>query len=76
MTEPATFSVALANETATAQLMADLALLTGPGDVITLSGEIMPIGTMCSASTMTVSAAIAITGLKLRAVSAYVRLPR
>jgi len=40
MTEPATFSVALANETATAQLMADLALLTGPGDVITLSGEL------------------------------------
>src|SRR5689334_8878985 len=40
MTEPATFSVALANETATAQLMADLALLTGPGDVITLSGDL------------------------------------
>src|SRR6201996_584240 len=40
MTAPATFSVALANETATAQLMADLALLTGPGDVITLSGDL------------------------------------
>ena len=40
MTEPATFSVALANEAATAQLMADLALLTGPGDVITLSGDL------------------------------------
>ena len=40
MTEPATFSVALANETATAQLMADLALLIGPGDVITLSGDL------------------------------------
>jgi N-acetylmuramate 1-kinase len=37
---PATFSVALANETATAQLMADLALLTGAGDVITLSGDL------------------------------------
>ncbi len=44
MTEPAnppvSFSVALANETATAQLMADLALLTGTGDVITLSGDL------------------------------------
>ncbi|MBA2400073.1 MAG: tRNA (adenosine(37)-N6)-threonylcarbamoyltransferase complex ATPase subunit type 1 TsaE [Bradyrhizobium sp.] len=40
MSEPATFSVALANETATAQLMADLALLVGPGDVITLSGDL------------------------------------
>ena len=40
MTGPATFSVTLANETATAQLMADLALLTGPGDVITLSGDL------------------------------------
>ena len=38
--EPATLSVALANETATAQLMADLALLVGPGDVITLSGDL------------------------------------
>jgi len=35
-----TFSVALANETATAHLMADLALLIGPGDVITLSGDL------------------------------------
>src|SRR5437764_5227982 len=40
MTEPATFSVALANEAATAQLMADLALLTMPGDVVTLSGDL------------------------------------
>jgi tRNA threonylcarbamoyl adenosine modification protein YjeE len=40
MTHPQTFSVALANETATAQLMADLALLIGPGDVITLSGDL------------------------------------
>lgn len=40
MTAPATFSVALVNETATAQLMADLALLVGPGDVITLSGDL------------------------------------
>ncbi|QQN64311.1 tRNA (adenosine(37)-N6)-threonylcarbamoyltransferase complex ATPase subunit type 1 TsaE [Bradyrhizobium diazoefficiens] len=40
MTEPATFSVALHNETATAQLMADLALLIGPGDVITLTGDL------------------------------------
>lgn len=37
---PFAFSVALANENATAQLMADLALLTGPGDVITLSGDL------------------------------------
>ena len=35
-----TFSVALSNETATAHLMADLALLIGPGDVITLSGDL------------------------------------
>src|ERR1700761_8255511 len=35
-----TFSVALANETATAHLMADLALLIGPGDVITLTGDL------------------------------------
>jgi tRNA A37 threonylcarbamoyladenosine biosynthesis protein TsaE len=35
-----TFSVELANETATAQLMADLALLVRPGDVITLSGDL------------------------------------
>jgi tRNA threonylcarbamoyl adenosine modification protein YjeE len=40
MTAPATFTAALANETATAQLMADLALLVGPGDVITLSGDL------------------------------------
>ena len=40
MTHPQTFSVALANEAATAQLMADLALLIGPGDVITLSGDL------------------------------------
>src|SRR6202158_3131047 len=40
MTVPATFSLALSNETATAQLMADLALLIGPGDVITLSGDL------------------------------------
>jgi tRNA threonylcarbamoyl adenosine modification protein YjeE len=40
MTVSATFSVALSNETATAHLMADLALLVGPGDVITLSGDL------------------------------------
>ena len=40
MSSPATFSVALANETATAHLMADLALLISPGDVITLSGDL------------------------------------
>src|ERR1700754_4673465 len=40
MTTPATFPVALANEAATADLMADLALLIGPGDVITLSGDL------------------------------------
>ena len=40
MMETTTFQVALANETATAQLMADLALLIGPGDVITLSGDL------------------------------------
>ena len=40
MTEPSTFSLALATETATAHLMADLALLLGPGDVITLSGDL------------------------------------
>jgi hypothetical protein len=40
MTAPFTFSLALSNETATAHLMADLALLTGPGDVITLSGDL------------------------------------
>jgi tRNA threonylcarbamoyl adenosine modification protein YjeE len=40
MTAPTTFSLALSNETATAHLMADLALLVGPGDVITLSGDL------------------------------------
>src|SRR5579859_3451844 len=40
MTGTATFSVALANEQATENLMADLALLIGPGDVITLSGDL------------------------------------
>jgi tRNA threonylcarbamoyl adenosine modification protein YjeE len=40
MTSPSTFSLALANETATANLVADLALLIGPGDVITLSGDL------------------------------------
>ena len=40
MTATTTFSVALPNETATAHLMADLALLIGPGDVITLSGDL------------------------------------
>lgn len=40
MTSSTTFSLALVNENATAHLMADLALLTGPGDVITLSGDL------------------------------------
>jgi len=40
MTVSATFTAALANEAATAHLMADLALLVGPGDVITLSGDL------------------------------------
>src|SRR5215831_10861 len=40
MNAPATFSVALANEAATAHLMADLALLIGRGDLITLSGDL------------------------------------
>jgi tRNA threonylcarbamoyl adenosine modification protein YjeE len=40
MTAPTTFSLALPNEAATAHLMADLALLIGPGDVITLSGDL------------------------------------
>jgi N-acetylmuramate 1-kinase len=40
MTVSTTFSLALSNETATAHLMADLALLIGPGDVITLSGDL------------------------------------
>src|ERR1700761_9482702 len=35
-----TFEAALADETATAQLMADLALLVGRGDLITLSGDL------------------------------------
>src|SRR6202790_5803992 len=40
MTDPTTFTLALPHETATAHLMADLALLIGPGDVITLSGDL------------------------------------
>ena len=40
MSVPTTFSLALSNETATAHLMADLALLIGPGDVVTLSGDL------------------------------------
>ena len=40
MTDPTTFTLALPNETATTHLMADLALLIGPGDVITLSGDL------------------------------------
>jgi N-acetylmuramate 1-kinase len=40
MIGPSTFALALANETATANLMADLALLIGAGDVITLSGDL------------------------------------
>jgi N-acetylmuramate 1-kinase len=40
MTSPATFSFVLSDEAATAHLMADLALLIGPGDVITLSGDL------------------------------------
>ncbi|MGA7804306.1 tRNA (adenosine(37)-N6)-threonylcarbamoyltransferase complex ATPase subunit type 1 TsaE [Bradyrhizobium sp.] len=40
MISPSTFQVALPNEAATANLMTDLALLIGPGDVITLSGEL------------------------------------
>jgi N-acetylmuramate 1-kinase len=40
MTGAVTFEAALADETATAQLMADLALLIGPGDLITLSGDL------------------------------------
>jgi N-acetylmuramate 1-kinase len=40
MTDPTTFSLALSNEAATAHLMADLALLIGPGDIITLSGDL------------------------------------
>jgi N-acetylmuramate 1-kinase len=40
MTGTSTFSLALADEAATARLMADLALLIGAGDVITLSGDL------------------------------------
>ena len=42
MTEqiPRSFSVTLADEAATAHLMADIALLIGKGDVITLSGDL------------------------------------
>jgi N-acetylmuramate 1-kinase len=40
MTAPATFTLALGNEAATAGLMADLAMLIAPGDVITLSGDL------------------------------------
>ena len=40
MTGRATYSVDLADEAATARLMADLALLIGPGDVIALSGDL------------------------------------
>ena len=40
MSEPATFSLALPHEEATAALMADLALLISAGDVITLSGDL------------------------------------
>ncbi|MBS0532218.1 MAG: tRNA (adenosine(37)-N6)-threonylcarbamoyltransferase complex ATPase subunit type 1 TsaE [Proteobacteria bacterium] len=40
MTGPSTFATALANEAATAHLMADLALLIGPGDVITFTGDL------------------------------------
>jgi tRNA threonylcarbamoyl adenosine modification protein YjeE len=40
MSSPTTFFAALANETTTAHLMADLALLIRPGDVITLSGDL------------------------------------
>jgi tRNA threonylcarbamoyl adenosine modification protein YjeE len=40
MTTRTKTSIALANEAATANLMADLALLIGPGDVIALSGDL------------------------------------
>ena len=40
MSEPSRFGVALVDESATAHLMADLALLLGLGDVITLSGDL------------------------------------
>lgn len=40
MTGTTTFKASLADEAATARLMADLALLVGPGDLITLSGDL------------------------------------
>ena len=40
MSAPTSFLVALANEAATANLMADLALLLNAGDVVALSGEL------------------------------------
>ncbi|WP_315723073.1 MULTISPECIES: tRNA (adenosine(37)-N6)-threonylcarbamoyltransferase complex ATPase subunit type 1 TsaE [unclassified Bradyrhizobium] len=40
MTDRQTFTTALADETATAALMADLALLIGPGVLITLTGDL------------------------------------
>ncbi|MEW6641067.1 MAG: tRNA (adenosine(37)-N6)-threonylcarbamoyltransferase complex ATPase subunit type 1 TsaE [Pseudomonadota bacterium] len=40
MTDRSTLSLTLVNETATAQLMADLALLIGAGDTITLTGDL------------------------------------
>ncbi|GLH77729.1 bifunctional tRNA (adenosine(37)-N6)-threonylcarbamoyltransferase complex ATPase subunit type 1 TsaE/phosphotransferase [Bradyrhizobium sp. SSBR45G] len=40
MTDQLTFTVALADEAATAALMADLALLIGPGALITLTGDL------------------------------------
>ena len=40
MNEPSSISDALPNEPATAHLMADLALLLGPGDTVTLSGDL------------------------------------
>lgn len=40
MTDQLTFTIALADETATAALMADLALLIGPGALITLTGDL------------------------------------
>ncbi len=40
MSAIATSTITLADEPATARLMADLALLLGPGDVVTLSGDL------------------------------------
>jgi tRNA threonylcarbamoyl adenosine modification protein YjeE len=40
MSVPTTFSLVLSNEAATSHLMTDLALLIGPGDVITLTGDL------------------------------------